>query len=94
MLYFSYRSPAARPRGAFKIPPPRIFNDRSEIYSQIISSDEERSQYVADSFLVTGSDDENAEEGNDNDITECPLERAERLIRERQKNKKKNYKYH
>lgn len=92
MNYFIIRSPATRPRGAFKIPAPRSYNDQSRIYSQVVLSEEECSQYVADSFVVHGSDDDRdavaKQKQEEMDLTECPLERAERIIKERSKLKK------
>lgn len=75
------RSPQHR-RGAFKIPVPRIFNDHSRIFSQTVLPDDIYSQYQEedDSFIT-----QNIHKA---EVSMCPLERAEKILRERRKAKK------
>ncbi|XP_053966304.1 uncharacterized protein LOC128868344 isoform X1 [Anastrepha ludens] len=79
----SVKSPKHLPRGAFKIPAFREFNDQSQIYSQAAPLEE--SQYVCDSFVVN-EDDEGSIELHDQTV--CPLERAERILKERRRRSK------
>ncbi|XP_065369638.1 uncharacterized protein Fancm [Calliphora vicina] len=81
MYLQSLKSPQQR-RGTFKIPAPRVYNDHSRIFSQAVLPDDTYSQYLPDSFVV---------EEDDADVTEvsmCPLERAEKILKERRRAKK------
>ncbi|XP_075166283.1 FA complementation group M [Haematobia irritans] len=87
MYLQSLKSPQNR-RGAFKIPAPRVYNDHSHIYSQAVLPEDICSQYVADSFVV---DEDESFINNKADVTEvsmCPLERAEKILKERRRAKK------
>ncbi|XP_036332915.1 uncharacterized protein LOC118744192 [Rhagoletis pomonella] len=74
----SVRSPKHLRRN-FKIPSFREFND--QVYSQPAPA--EPSQYVCDSFVVSEEDDEEPKDAQDQTI--CPLERAERILKERRR---------
>ncbi|XP_017007651.2 DEAD-box ATP-dependent DNA helicase Fancm [Drosophila takahashii] len=74
------KSPIQRP-GAFKMPPPRVFRDESHIFSQPVADDS--SQYLQCSFI---NDDESST--IDRDVSECPLEKAERILKERRKQRR------
>uniref|UniRef100_A0A6P4E7G9 Uncharacterized protein LOC108037354 isoform X1 n=1 Tax=Drosophila rhopaloa TaxID=1041015 RepID=A0A6P4E7G9_DRORH len=73
------KSPVQRP-GAFKMPPPRVYRDESHIFSQPVEDDS--SQYMQCSFIV---DDESSAIESGRDVFECPLEKAERILKERRK---------
>ncbi|XP_032577543.1 Fanconi anemia group M protein [Drosophila sechellia] len=76
------KSPIQRP-GAFKMPPPRVFRDESHIFSQPVEDDS--SQYMQCSFIV---DDESSTIERGHDVSECPLEKAERILKERRKQRR------
>uniref|UniRef100_B3NZZ7 GG24642 n=1 Tax=Drosophila erecta TaxID=7220 RepID=B3NZZ7_DROER len=76
------KSPIQRP-GAFKMPPPRVFRDESHIFSQPVEDDS--SQYMQCSFIV---DDESSTIEQGHDVSECPLEKAERILKERRKQRR------
>ncbi|XP_033164467.1 Fanconi anemia group M protein [Drosophila mauritiana] len=76
------KSPIQRP-GAFKMPPPRVFRDESHIFSQPVEDDS--SQYMQCSFIV---DDESSTIDRGHDVSECPLEKAERILKERRKQRR------
>ncbi|XP_034478226.1 ATP-dependent DNA helicase MPH1 [Drosophila innubila] len=80
MYLQAVRSPLQRP-GAFKIPAPRVYHDEY-IYSQPV--EEEPSQYYPSSFIA--NDDSSAQEAHD--ISECPLERAERILKEQRRERR------
>ncbi|KAL7736435.1 hypothetical protein ACLKA6_019644 [Drosophila palustris] len=80
MYLQAVRSPLQRP-GAFKIPAPRVYHDES-IYSQPVEA--EPSQYYPSSFIA--NDDSAAQEAHD--ISECPLERAERILKEQRRERR------
>ncbi|XP_067627008.1 DEAD-box ATP-dependent DNA helicase Fancm [Eurosta solidaginis] len=80
------KSPTHVPRGAFKIPVPRKFNDHSKIYSQAVPVAE--SQYVCDSFVVHEEDIKDSSTQL-RDQTMSPLERAERILKERRRARRK-----
>lgn len=80
MYLQAVRSPLQRP-GAFKIPAPRVYHDEY-IYSQPM--EEEPSQYYPSSFIA--NDDSSAHEVHD--ISECPLERAERILKEQRRERR------
>ncbi|KAH8357172.1 hypothetical protein KR084_005731 [Drosophila pseudotakahashii] len=75
------KSPIQRP-GAFKMPPPRVYRDDSHIFSQPVEDDS--SQYLG-SFIV---DDESSTIERGRDVSECPLEKAERILKERRKQRR------
>ena len=82
IISFLFRSPQQR-RGRFKIPAPRVFNDHSQIFSQAVLPADTYSQYQDeedDSFIT-----QNIHKA---DVSMCPLERAEKILRERRKAKK------
>ncbi|XP_017081991.2 LOW QUALITY PROTEIN: uncharacterized protein LOC108115178 [Drosophila eugracilis] len=76
------KSPIQRP-GAFKMPPPRVYRDESHIFSQPFEDDS--SQYMQCSFVV---DDESSTIERGHDVSECPLEKAERILKERRKQRR------
>ncbi|XP_023162300.2 uncharacterized protein LOC111593642 isoform X2 [Drosophila hydei] len=76
------RSPVHRP-GAFKMPAPRRFDEES-IYSQPVEP--EPSQYYPCSFVVNDDSAVNEEAHN---ISECPLERAERILKEQRRQRRR-----
>ncbi|XP_039957200.1 uncharacterized protein LOC120772572 [Bactrocera tryoni] len=81
----SIKSPKPIARSTFKIPPFREYNDLSQIYSQM--PPKEPSQYVYDSFVVAeGHDKECMKSQNE---TLSPLERAERILIEQKRARKK-----
>lgn len=80
---FHFRSPNKRP---FKIPAPRVYNDMSRIFSQAVPRYEGDSVYKEDSFVIS-SDEEVVEEPMSQ---ECPLERAEAILKARRREKRKN----
>lgn len=69
--------------GAFKMPAQRVYQDESYIYSQPV---DEPSQYMPCSFIVDEVDD--ATTNHSHDISECPLERAERILKEQRKQRR------
>lgn len=75
-------------RGAFKIPAPRVYNDHSNIYSQAVLPEEVCSQYVPDSFVVDEDDSFINNNANITEVSMCPLEKAEKILKERRKAKK------
>ncbi|ALC41120.1 CG7922 [Drosophila busckii] len=77
------RSPIKR-AGAFKILEPRTY-DVSQIYSQAVEA--EPSQYLPCSFIA---DEESALLEQAHDISECPLERAERILKEQRRQRKRD----
>ncbi|KAH8416002.1 hypothetical protein KR222_006323 [Zaprionus bogoriensis] len=81
MYLQAVRSPLQRP-GAFKLPAPRVYDDES-IYSQPVEA--EPSQYYPCSFIA--NDESTANEQHD--ISECPLERAERILKERRRQRRR-----
>ncbi|XP_069964483.1 DEAD-box ATP-dependent DNA helicase Fancm [Bactrocera oleae] len=81
----SIKSPKPVARGAFKIPPFREYNDLSQIYSQVASI--EPSQYVYDSFVVDEEHDKECMKSKNETLS--PLERAERILKERQRARNK-----
>ncbi|XP_017057211.1 uncharacterized protein LOC108098648 [Drosophila ficusphila] len=76
------KSPVQRP-GAFKMPPPRVYRDESHIFSQQVEDDS--SQYLQCSFIVG---DESLAAEKSRDVSECPLEKAERILKERRKQRR------
>ncbi|XP_030383173.1 ATP-dependent DNA helicase MPH1 [Scaptodrosophila lebanonensis] len=85
MYLQALRSPVRRP-GAFKIPARRVYNDESHIYSQ--QRELEPSQYIPSSFIVDEAEtDISARETRD--VSECPLERAERILKEERRQKRR-----
>ncbi|XP_068145713.1 DEAD-box ATP-dependent DNA helicase Fancm [Drosophila tropicalis] len=82
MYLQAVRSPLQRP-GAFKMPAQRVYQDESYIYSQPV---DEPSQYMPCSFIVDEVNDTTAT--NSHDISECPLERAERILKEQRKQRR------
>uniref|UniRef100_A0A1I8PN99 Fanconi anemia group M protein n=1 Tax=Stomoxys calcitrans TaxID=35570 RepID=A0A1I8PN99_STOCA len=88
MYLQSLKSPQNR-RGTFKIPAPRVFNDHSHIYSQAVLPEEICSQYVPDSFVVDEDDSFITNNPNVTEVSMCPLERAEKILKERRRAKKK-----
>ncbi|EDW10587.1 uncharacterized protein Dmoj_GI18468 [Drosophila mojavensis] len=76
------RSPVHRP-GAFKIPAPRRFDDEF-IYSQPVEL--EPSQYLPSSFVVN---DDSAVKEDSHNVSECPLERAERILKEQRRQRRR-----
>ncbi|XP_061399462.1 uncharacterized protein LOC133335170 [Musca vetustissima] len=87
MYLQSLKSPAAR-RGGFKIPAPRVYNDHSQIYSQALLPEEVCSQYIPDSFVVDEDDSFINNNANITEVSMCPLERAEKILKERRRAKK------
>ncbi|XP_064536170.1 uncharacterized protein Fancm isoform X1 [Drosophila montana] len=81
MYLQAMKSPVHRP-GAFKMPAPRAFHDES-IFSQPVEA--EPSQYYPCSFVV--SDESEADEKHD--LSECPLERAERILKEQRRQRRR-----
>ncbi|XP_060659310.1 uncharacterized protein LOC132793413 [Drosophila nasuta] len=81
MYLQAVRSPIQRP-GAFKIPAPRVYHDES-IYSQPV--DVEPSQYYPCSFIAN---DESTTVVDAHDVSECPLERAERILKEERRERR------
>ncbi|XP_037947828.1 Fanconi anemia group M protein [Teleopsis dalmanni] len=77
----SVKSPVIN-RGGFKLPAQRVFNDESHIFSQAVP--EEPSHYEKDSFVV---DEEEAD--NNKDTSLCPLERAEKILKQRRRDRHK-----
>ena len=49
---------------------------------------EENSQYVPDSFIVVEADENISEENQSAEVSMCPLERAEKILKERKKAKR------
>ncbi|KAH8383181.1 hypothetical protein KR009_007167 [Drosophila setifemur] len=82
MYLQAVRSPIQRP-GAFKMPATRAYRDDSLIFSQPVEDD--ASQYLPCSFIV--DDDSSAMEGG-HDVSECPLEKAERILKERRRQRR------
>ncbi|XP_017105264.2 DEAD-box ATP-dependent DNA helicase Fancm [Drosophila bipectinata] len=76
------RSPIQRP-GAFKMPAPRAYHNDSQIFSQPVEDD--TSQYLAGSFIV---DDDTSTTERGLDVSECPLEKAERILKERRRQRR------
>ncbi|XP_037729849.1 uncharacterized protein LOC119560461 isoform X2 [Drosophila subpulchrella] len=76
------KSPIHRP-GAFKMPPSRVYRDESHIFSQPVQDDS--SQYLQCSFVV---DDDSSTIERGHDVSECPLEQAERILKERRKQRR------
>ncbi|SPP80367.1 ATP-dependent DNA helicase MPH1 isoform X2 [Drosophila guanche] len=81
MYLQAIRSPVQRP-GAFKIPARRVYHDESHIFSQAVET--EASQYMPSSFVV----DDDTLSHEKHDISECPLERAERILKERRRQRR------
>ncbi|XP_033244408.1 Fanconi anemia group M protein isoform X3 [Drosophila miranda] len=81
MYLQAIRSPVQRP-GAFKIPARRVYHDESLIFSQAVEA--EASQYMPSSFVV--ADESLTHEKHD--VSECPLERAERILKERRRQRR------
>ncbi|KAH8264301.1 hypothetical protein KR038_006360 [Drosophila bunnanda] len=79
MYLQAVRSPIQRP-GAFKMPAPKVYRDESHIFSQPVDS--ESSQYLPCSFIV---DDDCS---TIQDVSECPLEKAERILKERRRQRR------
>ncbi|KAH8317125.1 hypothetical protein KR074_001257 [Drosophila pseudoananassae] len=76
------RSPIPRP-GAFKMPAPRTYHNDSQIFSQPVEDD--ISQYLPGSFVV---DDDTSTTERGLDVSECPLEKAERILMERRRQRR------
>ncbi|KAH8277300.1 hypothetical protein KR026_008865 [Drosophila bipectinata] len=76
------RSPIQRP-GAFKMPAPRAYHNDSQIFSQPVEDD--ISQYLPGSFIV---DDDTSTTERGLDVSECPLEKAERILKERRRQRR------
>ncbi|KAH8298497.1 hypothetical protein KR044_007748 [Drosophila immigrans] len=81
MYLQAVRSPIQRP-GVFKIPAPRVYHDES-IYSQPVEV--ESSQYYPCSFIAN---DESTSVVEPHDVSECPLERAERILKEERRERR------
>ncbi|KAH8271413.1 hypothetical protein KR018_009217 [Drosophila ironensis] len=81
MYLQAIKSPINRP-GAFKMPAPRVYRNDSQIFSQAVETD--ASQYLPSSFIVA---DESSETGHD--VSECPLEKAERILKERRRQRRR-----
>ncbi|KAH8355362.1 hypothetical protein KR093_011718 [Drosophila rubida] len=81
MYLQAVRSPIQRP-GAFKIPAPRVYHDAS-IYSQPVEA--EPSQYYPSSFIAN---DDSTAAAEAHDISECPLERAERILKQQRRERR------
>lgn len=64
------------------MPAPRVYNDES-IYSQFVEA--EPSQYFPCSFIANDVSVENEK----HDVSECPLERAERILKERRRQRRR-----
>ncbi|XP_017035935.1 DEAD-box ATP-dependent DNA helicase Fancm [Drosophila kikkawai] len=79
MYLQAVRSPIQRP-GAFKMPAPKVYRDESHIFSQPVEA--EASQYLPCSFIV---DDDSS---TIQDVSECPLEKAERILKERRRQRR------
>ncbi|KAH8242761.1 hypothetical protein KR032_001877 [Drosophila birchii] len=79
MYLQAVRSPIQRP-GAFKMPAPKVYRDESHIFSQPVEA--ESSQYLPCSFIV---DDDSS---TIQDVSECPLEKAERILKERRRQRR------
>ncbi|KAH8292017.1 hypothetical protein KR054_003524 [Drosophila jambulina] len=79
MYLQAVRSPIQRP-GAFKMPAPKVYRDESHIFSQPVEA--ESSQYLPCSFIV----DDNSV--TIQDVSECPLEKAERILKERRRQRR------
>ncbi|XP_011291940.1 uncharacterized protein LOC101889475 [Musca domestica] len=88
MYLQSLKSPAPRRGGGFKIPAPRVYDDHSHIYSQALLPEEICSQYMPDSFVVEEDDSFINNNANITEVSMCPLERAEKILKERRKAKK------
>ncbi|KAH8326676.1 hypothetical protein KR067_011774 [Drosophila pandora] len=76
------RSPIQRP-GAFKMPAPRAYLNDSQIFSQPVEDD--ISQYLPGSFII---DDDTSTTERGLDVSECPLEKAERILKERRRQRR------
>ncbi|XP_037826903.1 uncharacterized protein LOC119614879 [Lucilia sericata] len=87
MYLQSLKSPQQR-RGAFKIPAPRVYNDRSRIFSQAVLPDDTYSQYLPDSFVVEEEDSFINDNADVAEVSMCPLEKAEKILKERRRAKK------
>lgn len=83
-FFFLLRSPINR--GAFKIPPPKVFNDRSLIFSQM--EPPTNSQYELDSFVVNEVEAKRKRNQNVETQAMSPLERAERILKQRRREKR------
>lgn len=64
------------------MPAARVYNDES-IYSQPVEA--EPSQYFPCSFIANDVSVENEK----HDVSECPLERAERILKERRRQRRR-----
>ncbi|KAM7342429.1 FA complementation group M [Cochliomyia hominivorax] len=87
MYLQSLKSPQQK-RGAFKIPAPRVYNDHSRIFSQAVLPDDTYSQYLPDSFVVEGEDSFINDNADVTEVSMCPLEKAEKILKERRRAKK------
>lgn len=61
------------------MPAPKVYRDESHIFSQPV---DEESQYLPCSFIA---DDDSS---TIQDVSECPLEKAERILKERRRQRR------
>lgn len=65
------------------MPAPRAYLNDSQIFSQPVEDD--ISQYLPGSFIV---DDDTSTTERGLDVSECPLEKAERILKERRRQRR------